>query len=67
MLFYKGQAIGGGGISPSASGPRGRQVGPQLEQYKKYAEIDMQRILVGNFGHYKKALDEIDGVVEDGS
>ena len=63
MIFYKGQSIGGGGILNTAKGPTGRQVVPQLLEYKKYAETAIQNILVGNPGRiYREAIEKIDGV-----
>lgn len=65
MLLYKGQRISGAGVLHSAFGHSRKHTPKQIEEHKKYAEIDIQRILIGNLGYYKKALDEIDGVVAE--
>ena len=71
MLFYKGQAIGGGGsIFESVHGHEGGQnmpQTPQIVEYKNRAKTDMQAILIGKPGNYKGILEKIDGVVKDGS
>lgn len=61
MLEYKGQSIGGAGISSGASAPTGKKGLRQIRDYAKHAEIDIQNIMSGNPGHYGTLIDEING------
>ena len=59
MLEYKGQSIGGVGIMPGASIHTGKKELRQIRDYAESAEVDIQRIMFGNPGHYGTIIDEI--------
>jgi hypothetical protein len=47
QVQYKGQNIGGAGISREAKGPRGRGVWKQIQDYFRLGNIDIDVLLAG--------------------
>lgn len=59
MLEYRGQSIGGIGVMPGASVYTGKKKLKQIRDYAESAEVEIQRIILGNPGHYGTLIDEI--------
>ncbi|MHA1287207.1 MAG: hypothetical protein ACTSPB_07350 [Candidatus Thorarchaeota archaeon] len=59
MLKYRGQSIGGAGISSGIFGPNGKKEVRHTQDFADFAETDIQDIMFGNPGHYSTLIDEI--------
>jgi len=59
MLMYKGQSIGGAGISSGIFGLNSKKEVRHTQDFVNFAETDIQDIMFGNPGHYGTLIDEI--------
>ena len=61
QIQYKGQNIGGAGISGEAKSPRGRAARKQIDDYLRYGQSGIEAIL-GGYGEtrFSKIIAQID-------